>query len=71
MHYVGSKHPYLTFLQTQSPEIRFSILRVPALNDVLFGHTISLTECSTGTIQKLPFGVNTATAKKSNKYVVQ
>jgi hypothetical protein len=33
MHHVGSKHHYLTFLQTKSPAIRFHLLRVPALNE--------------------------------------
>jgi hypothetical protein len=32
MHYVGTKHPYLTLLQTKSPRIRFQI-RVPDLNE--------------------------------------
>jgi len=33
MHYVGSKLPYLIFLQTKSPGILFQIIRVPALNE--------------------------------------
>ena len=59
------------FFKSKAPETGFRYFVSLFSMNTQFGHNISSTECDTGTIQKLPFAVNTTTELISNKYIGQ